>query len=90
MRDRHQANCFQGGLGSISGLVVFFEQELAAGPGKDPVVTKYALLITPKGQSVRKTRTRRINRSFDVEIRPNPIERPSERHAPRRRRRDLN
>jgi len=71
-------------------LVVFFEQELAAGPGKDPVVTKYALLITPKGQSVRKTRTRRMKRSFDVEIRPNPIERTNGQRAQRRRRRDLN
>jgi hypothetical protein len=90
MRDRHQTNCFQGGLGSISGLVVFFEQELAGESGKDPVVTKYALLITPKGQSVRKRRTRRMNRKFDVEIRPSPIERTNEQHAPRRRRRDLN
>ncbi len=89
MRDRRQANSFQSGLGSISGLVVFFDQELAAAPGKDPVVTRYALLITPKGQSVKKRRARRRDRSFDIEIKPASAERTNGQYAPRRRR-DLN
>jgi hypothetical protein len=86
MRARHQANCFQGGLGSISGLVVFFDREVAAGPGKEPELTRYALLITPKGQSVRKRRTRRKEQEFEIEIRAEP----AGGACPPRRRRDLN
>jgi hypothetical protein len=87
MRDRHQ-NSFQGGLGSISGLVVFFDQELAE-PGKDPVITRYALLITPQGQSVKKRDVKRKGVKFDLEIKASPIENPEE-YPSRRRRRDLN
>jgi hypothetical protein len=89
MRDRNRTNCFQGGLGSISGLVVFFDQEVAAEPGEDPVVTRYALLITPNGQSIRKKRARRKDPVFDIEIKPNPTDRTNGQYAPRRRRRDL-
>ena len=88
MRDRRQTNSYQGGIGSISGLVVFFDQEVAAEPGREPVVTRYALLITPNGQSLQKRRARRRGRSFDIEIKPNRAETAS-RHA-RSRRRDLN
>jgi len=87
MRDRHQ-NCFQGGLGSISGLVVFFDRETAE-PGRDPVVTRYALLVTPQGQSVTKRAVKRKDVKFDLEIKASPVERPEESPM-RRRRRDLN
>ena len=83
MRDRHR-DCFQGGLGSISGLVVFFDREVVE-PGKDPVVTHYALLVTPQGQSVKK----RKGKSFDLEIKANSMESTDAPRA-RRRRRDLN
>ncbi len=86
MRDRHRTNCFQGGLGSISGLVVFFDREVAEA-GKEPVVTRYALLITPNGQSLQKKRARRKDRSFDIEIKPDRVRtRDGTEHAPRRRR----
>ena len=85
MRDRHRTNCFQGGLGSISGLVVFFDREVAEA-GKEPAVTRYALLITPNGQSLQKKRARRKDRSFDIEIKADRTQTTDGQHAPRRRR----